>query len=78
MNVWNDKLDLEEDGEFGPKTDTATRQYQKAAEIDQNGVIDGVTSSMLMTYLTDGDGGSGGRHGHEATAVTTVEIGVAG
>ncbi len=78
LNVWNDELGLVEDGEFGPATDAATKQYQKAAEIDQNGVIDGVTSSMLMTYLTDGDGGGVGRHGHEAEAVTTVKIGVSG
>ncbi len=78
LNVWNDKLGLKTDGVFGEKTDTGTKQYQKAAEIEQNGVIDGVTSSMLMTYLTDDEGGTGGKHSHVAEAVTTVKIGVSG
>jgi len=77
LNAWNPDLELKLDGEFGALTDKATKQYQKAAQIDQNGVIDGVTSSMLMTYL-GGDGEGGGKHKHPATATTTVEIGVAG
>jgi hypothetical protein len=78
LNAWNDKLGLDPDGEFGGNTENATKQYQKAAEIDQNGVIDGVTSSMLMSYLGgDGDGGSG-KHAHTAQAITEVTIGVSG
>jgi len=69
------------DGDFGDETVTWVKNYQKAAEMDQTGEIDGVTSSLLIAYLASG---GGGKHSHKGTATVTegtkvaIEIGEAG
>lgn len=70
LNLWNVKLGLDEDGDFGPATESATKQYQKAADLDQNGVIDGVTSALIIAYTIEGGSEGPGKHTHPAT--TTV------
>ncbi len=61
------------DGDFGGETEAWVKNYQKAADLVQNGVIDGVTSALLIFYL-----GSDGvdKHSHPATAVVAENTGV--
>ena len=70
LNLWNTKLGLVEDGDFGPATETAVKSYQNAADLDQNGVIDGVTSALIIAYTIEGGSEGPGKHTHPAT--TTV------
>ncbi len=64
------------DGDFGNETEEWVKKYQKAADLDQSGEIDGVTAPLLLSYLEDGDG-TVGKHGHPAkvTEGTKVTIG---
>ena len=68
LNLWDDKLKLDEDGDFGPATEAATKKYQKAADLVQNGIIDGVTSALIISYTIDAGEGTG-KHEHEAVTV---------
>ncbi len=63
--VWNSEAlpKFGADGDFGSETDAWVKNYQKAADLEQNGVIDGVTSALLISYLS-----GGGKHSHTATA----------
>jgi hypothetical protein len=39
------------DADFGAETETAVKRYQKAADLEQTGNIDGLTSALLLRYL---------------------------
>jgi D-alanyl-D-alanine carboxypeptidase/Putative peptidoglycan binding domain len=54
------------DKDFGGETEEWVKNYQKAADLDQTGVIDGVTSALIISYTVEG--GGGGKHSHPATA----------
>ncbi len=41
------------DGLYGPATQTRVKQYQAAADLEQTGVVDGVTMALLMEYVPD-------------------------
>jgi D-alanyl-D-alanine carboxypeptidase/Putative peptidoglycan binding domain len=66
------------DKDFGGETETWVKNYQKAADLDQTGVIDGVTSALIISYTNDG--GGVGKHTHSATVSegTKVTIGETG
>ncbi len=68
LNTWNPDLALVLDGDYGPATESAVKSYQGAADLDQTGVIDGVTSALIIAYTIPT---SGGRHSHPAEAVVT-------
>lgn len=48
------------DGDFGDETEEWVRNYQRAAEIQETGAIDGVTAALLSRYVAKvrGDGGA--------------------
>lgn len=66
------------DGDFGGETEEWVMKFQKAAQIAENGVIDGVTADLLGAHHPDRQGGGSGKHTHSATAKlsedTTVEV----
>lgn len=70
LNGWGD-LGLDPDGKFGPDTETGVKKYQRAADLDQTGVIGAITSPLLLMHHPDATGGGGGTeplpHDHEAT-----------
>ncbi len=39
------------DGDFGDETEEWVKKYQRAADLDQSGEIDGVTAPLLLSYL---------------------------
>ena len=45
------------DKDFGGETETWVKNYQKAADLDQTGIIDGVTSALIISYTIEGSGG---------------------
>lgn len=49
LNIWKPSLSLLDDGIFGDGTEAAIRQYQESAQIPVNGMIDGLTASLLTT-----------------------------
>lgn len=51
------------DADFGGETETWVKLYQKAADLPQSGVIDGVTSALIISYTIEG----GGDHDHPPT-----------
>lgn len=57
------------DSDYGDETETWVKLYQKAADLDQTGTIDGVTSSMVLRYLPV-NGGTG-KHTHPASVTVT-------
>jgi hypothetical protein len=63
LNGWGANPAVKVDSDFGPATEAGVKQYQGAADLPQTGTVDGITSAMLMTYLT----GGGESHTHEAT-----------
>lgn len=70
--AWNPKALPEwgADKDFGPETETWVKNYQKAAGLAQSGIIDGVTSSLLLRHLP-AEGASTGKHTHPATTTVT-------
>ncbi len=59
------------DKDFGGETEEWVKLYQRAADLDQTGVIDGVTSALIISYTIEGDGGGDGpvkKHGHDVIA----------
>lgn len=52
------------DSDFGGETETWVKNYQKAADLDQTGVIDGVTSALIISYTIEADVGD---HDHPPT-----------
>lgn len=72
--AWNAAAlpEYKDDGDFGGETEEWVKNYQKAAQMDQTGMIDGVTSSLLMAYLDKPAGGLG-KHGHSAVATVTED-----
>ena len=65
------------DGDFGNETVEWVKNYQRAADLDQTGIIDGVTSALIVSYTIKGGNGTVGKHGHSATVTegTKVTIG---
>jgi hypothetical protein len=63
------------DLDFGGETEDWVKLYQKAADLDQNGVIDGVTSALILSYLSSISEPT--KHYHDATVSegTKVTIG---
>ena len=47
------------DGDFGDETVTWVKKYQAAANLDQTGMIDGITGALLLEYVEDRVGGGG-------------------
>ncbi len=41
------------DGAYGPVTEDAVADYQKAADLPQTGITDGITMALLMEYQVD-------------------------
>lgn len=64
------------DKDFGDETEEWVKSYQRAADLEQTGIIDGVTSALIISYTIEGSEGVA-EHGHKAkvTEKTTVEIG---
>jgi hypothetical protein len=74
------------DGDFGGETEVWVKNYQKAAQMDQTGQIDGVTSALLLAYLDTGvpinaytKAQSDAKyaktaHGHAATTTSTTVV----
>ena len=62
---WNpDALPLAgADSNYGAETTQWVKAYQTAADLSSTGIIDGVTSALLVSYT----GGAAAEHGHEAT-----------
>jgi len=58
------------DADFGGETEAWVKNYQRAADLVQNGIIDGVTSALILSYLEGG--GAPAPHKHDAVA-TVVE-----
>lgn len=68
---------FKDDGDFGGETELWVNNYQRAADLDQTGVIDGVTSALIISYTISGGGdGTVGKHGHPATVKVTESTGV--
>jgi len=67
------------DKDFGGETEQWVKNYQGAADLDQTGVIDGVTSALIISYTIEADAGVG-KHTHTAAVSegTKVTIGEAG
>lgn len=66
------------DKDFGDETEEWVKLYQRAADLDQTGVIDGVTSALILSYLAGGGGEEETEpHKHIATVTegTKVTIG---
>lgn len=65
------------DKDFGDETEEWVKLYQKAADLPQTGIIDGVTSALIISYTIDSSSGEVGKHGHKATVSegTKVSIG---
>ena len=65
LMAWNPKAlpKFGADGDFGGETETWVKTYQEAADLDETGVIDGVTSALIISYTIDG----GGDHEHPPT-----------
>jgi hypothetical protein len=78
--AWNDDAlpEFKDDADFGGETEEWVKMYQKAADLDQTGVIDGVTSALIISYTIET--GGVGKHSHSATLKegTTVSIGETG
>ena len=78
--AWNDDAlpEFKDDADFGQETEDWVKLYQKAADLDQTGVIDGVTSALIVSYTVEG--GGVGKHTHSATVTegTKVTIGETG
>ena len=51
LNGW--RSDLTVDGAFGPATESEVRDYQRAAELENSGVIGGVESFLIGRYHPD-------------------------
>ena len=70
------------DADFGGETETWVKTYQEAADLPTTGVIDGVTSALIISYTIEG--GGVGKHSHPTTTKVTettkvaVTIGEAG
>jgi hypothetical protein len=62
------------DKDFGDETEDWVKLYQKAADLDQTGVIDGVTSALVISYTIGGDDGTVGKHGHGATVTEGTKV----
>ncbi len=50
LMAWNGEALAEHgaDGDYGEETETWVKAYQKAAELDETGTIDGVTAALLQ------------------------------
>lgn len=78
--AWNpDALPVwKADKDFGDETEEWVKNYQRAADLPQTGIIDGVTSALIISYTIDvGDHEDDGLedHGHRVTATVEVKIG---
>jgi len=47
------RLNLAIDGDFGPATDYAVKEFQKRKKLTQNGIVDDNTFSLLIKPMTD-------------------------
>lgn len=77
LMVWNpDALPkFGADKDFGEETEEWVKFYQRAADLPQTGVIDGVTSALIISYTIEGISDPDShpeKHGHPAIA-TVVE-----
>lgn len=69
LNGWKDGT-VTVDKIYGDKTVAGVKAYQAAAELDQTGVIDGVTADLLGRYHPDrGGDGKIAEHKHEIGGV---------
>ncbi len=64
------------DKDFGGETEAWVANYQRAADLDATGIVDGLTGAFLLEYVADHAAGSGGDfaevdHGHDATIKLT-------
>jgi len=71
--AWNPKAlpKYKDDADFGNETEAWVKNYQGAADLEQTGIIDGVTSALIISYTIaagDGDGGPVKDHGHDVEA----------
>ncbi len=73
INAWG-RTTIAVDGEYGALTEQAVEQYQKAADLETTGVIDGVTAFLLGRYNLTGTAGDYAikKHNHETTGRTTT------
>lgn len=57
LAVWNPKILPAHgaDGSYGAETEAAVRQYQKTVGLDQTGIIDGVTSALILSHIAAAD-----------------------
>lgn len=72
--AWNPKAlpEFGADADFGQETEDWVKNYQEAADLDQTGIIDGVTSALIISYTIEGSEGVG-KHGHTATATVAED-----
>lgn len=49
-NKWSTKESISVDGIFGPQTEAAVKEYQRAADLTETGRIDDVTAFLLGRY----------------------------
>lgn len=59
------------DGDFGAETEEWVIHFQFAWDLDRTGIIDGVTSTLLLDYLK---AGGVGKHSHPATVSGGVQV----
>jgi peptidoglycan hydrolase-like protein with peptidoglycan-binding domain len=67
---------LEVDGDYGPDTEAAVREYQLAADVEQTGIIDGAVAAAIARYhpeirLHAHTGTAVPQHPHTATITLT-------
>ncbi len=76
LMAWNPKAlpQFGADGDFGGETEAWVKKYQEAADLPQTGVIDGVTSALIISYTIDG----GGDHDHPPTPLKDHSHGLGG